>query len=330
MPQKSPQEVLITVVDVLANANRSDRKWKEKAKELAQHYRKGHTVEIEALGKEVSQAIAKLPEQRCNELTVDEIAALLQAGVKTAQRRLAEFVEGVEPSAGPSEGRYHTINKALQGFKRYHYHLKPFQEFLNDWTKRHEQDQVKKGEESWRSPAGLQRRQGKRRNEAQRQADILEDAKNLALRDHPEQLESFEKILALFKKQGLVLVALPQFAAFIHAQVADITTSVVVNQPWLINHEGQVLDHAWWPIDHTTRQIRTVLEDGGTIVEMPLVESVRTDWKGGNAWGVWAHIAGLAAERWQSETLPRLAKMRSEQAEKYRRGMNHKVERQRT
>lgn len=330
MPQKSPQEVLITVVDVLANANKSDRKWKEKAKELAQHYLKGHKVEIKALGEEVSQAIAKLPLQRCNELTVDEIAALLQAGVRTAQRRLAEFVEGVEPSAGPSEGRYHTINKALQGYARYHYHLKPFQEFLKEWTTRHEQDQVKKGEESWKSPAGLQRRQGKRRNEAQRQADIFEDAKNLVLRDHPEDRESIDKFQALFKKHGFILAALPQFAAFIHAQVADITTSVVVKQPWLITHEGQVLDHAWWPIDHNTRQIRAALEDGGTIVEMPLVEAVRTDWKGGNAWGVWAHIAGLAAERWQNEALPHLAKMRSEQAEKYEPGKKDKAQRQRT
>lgn len=144
------------------------------------------------------------------------------------------------------------------------------------------------------------------------------DLVRTTLAEHPLGPQAQGELAELSKTLATMGVSLEDLVAlqtFVQVQVADITTSVVVRQPWLVDAQGRLTDHAWWAIDNDTESIRADLVAGGTVVHMPLVEALEREWRPGDAFAVWLAIADMAAVRSMESRRRHLAAMRQAQDE---------------
>lgn len=311
MGQKSLDEVLKAVIEKWKAA---DATWVASLKipaDFERAYFKGQT--LNPWGERVRQAIQGLEADRCNELTVDEIAAYLKQSQKNAEVKLRAYLDVETEGQGPSEGGYHLGNAHRGRYERWHYHRDPFQAFLDQQKEQLHEKKVAIGRAAWKSEKGVALRQGKQRNEDRRQADIFADAAQLAaerLAGQPD-LAAALKILAkdpgVLKAHGITieLQLIPAFAAFVDAQTVSIERGVTEPQPWLTDSKGRVVDHAGWPLTGTSA-IRTLMAKGGTVESMPLVMALKRDWKPGNALMFWHGVAQLATWRWREDLLKHL------------------------
>lgn len=299
--QKSIIEVLKHLVDAYKSF---DAQWAEQSKEFDRQYRKGQ--DLNPWGLKVQKAILDLEQSRCDELTVLEIAALMLASQKTAERKLKIFLDTKPEGSKAGEGAFHAGNKHLGRYERWHYHRDPFQRFLEEQDEQLRVLKSANARAAWKSSKGVALRQGKQRNETRRQADIFADAAQLAadrLAGQPD-LAAALKVLAKshthLKAQGIQVEVkvLPAFAAFVDAQTQDIAHGVSVPQPWLTDAKGRIVDHAGWPLTGAGA-IRTVLAKGGTVESMPLMTALKRVWKPGNAFSLWINVAQLSVDRWQ-------------------------------
>ena len=301
MGQKSTSEVLKHLVDTYRSY---DAQWAEQSKEFDRQYRKGQ--DLNPWGLKVQKAIQGLKQTRCDELTVLEIAALMLASQKTAERKLKLYIETKPEGSKAGEGAFHAGNKHLGRYERWRYHRDPFQQFLEEQGEQLRELKSVNAQAAWKSSKGVAMRQRKQRNEAQRQADIFADAAQLAadrLAGQPDlaaALKVLSKSQALLKAQGIQveLQLLPAFAAFVDAQTQDIGNGVNVPQPWLTDAKGCIVDHAGWPLAGAVA-IRAVLAKGGTVESMPLMTALKRVWKPGNAFSLWINVAQLSVDRWQ-------------------------------
>jgi hypothetical protein len=322
--QLSLDQVLKAVIEKWKRG--PDSKWFDALNlpDIEKAYPKGQ--DLNPWGLRVQKAIADLPKDRCDELTVIEIAAYMLVHQKTAEARLKKYravvPEGTFKKDKGWDGGYH-LDNAHQGIHaRFHYHRNPFQAFLDKQAEALHQTKVTKGHAAWLTSGGLARRQGKQRNDDRRRADSFAAAAQLAADrlagqpDLAEALKALAESQALLKAQGISIKVelqhMPAFAAFMDAQTQDLSRGVTEPQPWITDAKGRVVDHAGWPLAGAGT-IRQVLEKGGTLESMPLMTALKRDWKPGNAFFLWSAVAELAVDRWREDHQKRLPTMRAQE-----------------
>lgn len=325
MSQLSTDEVLKAVIEKWKHAK---VKWADTlgADEFETAYLKGQ--KLNTWGDRVKDAIKGLGMDRCNQLTVEEIAAYLKQSQKNAEVKLKLYLGEEIEGSGPSEGGYHLHNPHRGRYSRWHYHRDPFDRFVDKQAAQLKKRKAEIGRASWKTAKGIALRQGKQRNEDRRQADIFADAAQLAadrLAGQPDvaaALKILAESQALLKAQGIrvELQLMPAFAAFLDAQTQDLSLAVTEPQPWLTDAQGRVVDHAGWPLAGAGA-IRTLLQKGGTVESMSLMAALKREWKAGTPLHLWTAVAEVAMARCRDEHLKLLPKARAIQGMEKQKGM---------
>lgn len=323
--QMSKADVLLFTIETLAQ---KDSSLSAKAGELERAQSKGgHALDavVTRLGADIQEAIRALPMDRCDLLTMPEVTALMGTSERNAERYVSDYLDTHRKGDRPGHLDYHPRTQRGRKYWKWFYHLKPFDAFLEGLDDREYENRRAAGLRQRHTPAGIAKRQIKAEAEMRElgmvQAVLKKDRLDLVrttLADHPLGPQAQGELAALRKTLAAMGVSLEDMVAlqtFVQAQMADITTSVVVRQPWLVDAQGRVTDHAWWAIDADAESIRADLVAGGTVVHMPLVEALEREWRSGNAYAVWSAIADMAAVRSIESRKRHLAAMRQAQDE---------------
>lgn len=323
--QMSKSEALRFVVETLAQR---DGTLIGAARELDRAWAKGGDILkslITRLGAQIQDAIQALPMDRCDLLTMAEVTALLGTSERNAERHIRAYLQPPrQVGQGPGEGDYHVRNKHDRQYWRWFYHLQPLEAFGEEQEEKIHTARRNAALKQRNTPEGLDRRRQKIEADMRElglvRAVLKSDRLDLVqttLAAHPEAqgaLADFEALKRKLQGMGLRLEDLMGLQTFVQAQVTLLTTSVMVRQPWLVDAQGRLTDHAWWPIDHDAQAIQASLLAGGTVVHGTLVEVLAQEWAEGDAYLTWSTIADLAAQRSINERRRHLAHRRERTA----------------
>lgn len=324
--QMSKADALRFTVEALAQ---SDDSLIAKARKLERAWAKGGEVlqgAVAQLGETIQAVIRGLPMDRCDQLTIAEVAAFMGTNERNAERHIGIFLKPPrQRGKGPGDRDYHIRNKHDRRYWQWFYHLKAVEAFLDEEEELEHGRRRAAGLRQRHTPSGIAKRQERLEAEMREvgmvRAVLKKDRLDLVrttLAEHPMGTEVLADLAALKAKlagMGVSLEDLIGLQTFVMAQVADITTSVVARQPWLLDAEGRLTDHAWWTIDNDAESIRDDLVAGGTVVHMPLVEALQREWRPGDAYAVWSAISDMAAQRSIDTRRRHLAAMRQAQDE---------------